>query len=58
MAMHTVRCENCGRLNRIPAAADGRLRCGNCQAYLPWIADAGDEAITRIPAPAESGGNP
>ena len=25
-----VRCANCGRMNRVPAAARGTPRCGNC----------------------------
>jgi thioredoxin 2 len=25
-----VRCRNCGRRNRVPAAAAGIPRCGNC----------------------------
>ncbi|MBV9012444.1 MAG: thioredoxin [Pseudonocardiales bacterium] len=44
----TVRCENCGRVNRVPAAARGKPRCGNCQAFLPWIVDAGDEDFAEI----------
>jgi thioredoxin 2 len=44
----TVQCVNCGRLNRTPAAAQGRPRCGNCHAFLPWIADAGDEDFAEI----------
>jgi thioredoxin 2 len=47
-ATRTVTCENCGRMNRVPAAAQGRPRCGNCKAFLPWIADAGDEDFTEI----------
>jgi thioredoxin 2 len=47
-AVRTVRCENCGRLNRVPVAAEGRPRCGRCQAYLPWIADAGDDDFTEV----------
>jgi thioredoxin 2 len=43
MATRTVRCETCGRLNRVPAAAQGKPRCGNCKAFLPWIVDAGDD---------------
>lgn len=44
----TVTCPNCRRLNRTPAAATGRPRCGNCHAYLPWITDAGDHVFTEI----------
>jgi thioredoxin 2 len=50
-----VTCPTCGRRNRVPAAADGRPTCGNCHAYLPWIADAGDadfgEVAERSPVP-------
>lgn len=48
MMKTTVRCENCGRTNRIPAAADGRPKCGNCGAPLPWIVEAGDSDFTDI----------
>ena len=48
MATRMVKCENCGRMNRVPASAQGRPRCGNCTAFLPWIADAGDEDFAEI----------
>ena len=32
----------------MPAAARGKPRCGNCKAYLPWIAEAGDEDFAEI----------
>jgi thioredoxin 2 len=35
----TVRCENCGTQNRVPAAAEGVPHCGDCHEPLPWIAD-------------------
>jgi thioredoxin 2 len=35
-------------MNRVPAAARGKPRCGNCQAFLPWIVDAGDEDFAHI----------
>jgi thioredoxin 2 len=44
----TVRCPNCGRLNRVPAAAEGSPRCGNCHRPLPWIVSAGDGDFTEI----------
>ncbi|MGP4001403.1 thioredoxin [Streptomyces sp. 8N706] len=44
----TVKCVACGRANRIPAAAEGRPKCGNCQSPLPWIVDAGDDDFTEI----------
>ena len=43
-----VRCENCGRRNRVPAAATGIPRCGNCHQPLPWIVDAGDEDFAEV----------
>jgi thioredoxin 2 len=36
----TTHCTNCGRPNRLPAAAPGVPRCGFCHAALPWIVDA------------------
>jgi thioredoxin 2 len=44
----TIRCTNCGQLNRTPATAEGTPRCGNCHAFLPWITDATDENFTQI----------
>ncbi|MFG2828266.1 thioredoxin [Streptomyces sp. NPDC048434] len=44
----TVRCEKCGSKNRVPAAAEGRPRCGNCGAPLPWIVDAGDDDFAEV----------
>jgi thioredoxin 2 len=35
-----VTCEHCGKRNRVPVAAEGVPRCGNCHNALPWIADA------------------
>src|SRR6187551_3423189 len=46
--MSKVKCENCGRVNRIPRAAVGVPRCGNCHAALPWIVDAGDDDFVQI----------
>jgi thioredoxin 2 len=37
-----IKCPRCGRTNRIPAAAAGHPRCGNCRQDLPWIVAAGD----------------
>jgi thioredoxin 2 len=48
VATRMVKCENCGRMNRVPASAQGRPRCGNCKAFLPWITDAGDEDFAEI----------
>ena len=43
-----VTCPHCGRTNRVPAAAEGRPRCGNCKQPLPWMADAGDDDFTEV----------
>ncbi|MEY2476882.1 MAG: thioredoxin 2 [Actinomycetota bacterium] len=43
-----VICENCGKKNRVPAAASGTPRCGNCKAPLPWIVDADDPSYAEI----------
>jgi thioredoxin 2 len=47
-AAREIRCEHCGRTNRVPVASAGRPRCGNCQRPLPWIADAGDHDFAEI----------
>jgi thioredoxin 2 len=50
-----VPCPGCGQRNRVPAAAAGTPRCANCQGWLPWIADAGDDdfatVVERSPVP-------
>jgi thioredoxin 2 len=43
-----VTCPNCGRKNRVPAAAAGTPRCGNCHKPLPWIVDAGDGDFAEV----------
>jgi thioredoxin 2 len=43
-----IRCPNCGRRNRVPAAAAGTPRCGHCHQPLPWIVDAGDDTFAEI----------
>jgi thioredoxin 2 len=43
-----ITCPNCGRKNRVPAAASGTPRCGNCHRPLPWIVDAGDDNFAEI----------
>ena len=43
-----MQCPNCGKRNRIPAAADGKPRCGNCHKPLPWIVSAGDQDFTEV----------
>ncbi|MFJ8006909.1 thioredoxin [Streptomyces fagopyri] len=44
----TVTCDRCGRGNRVPAAAAGTPRCGNCHAPLPWITRAGDADFAEV----------
>jgi thioredoxin 2 len=47
-SVRTVACANCGRTNRVPAAAEGSPRCGNCRAPLPWITEAGDADFGEV----------
>src|SRR5258705_5685539 len=48
IAAALVRCEHCGRTNRVPAAATGIPRCGNCHQPLPWVADASDDDFAEV----------
>jgi thioredoxin 2 len=48
MADEPVRCPDCGRRNRVPAAASGVPHCGNCHKPLPWIAEASDDTFAEI----------
>jgi len=48
MSADLIRCQNCDRTNRVPAAAKGTPRCGNCHQPLPWIAAAGDETFAEV----------
>jgi thioredoxin 2 len=48
MSPELVRCRNCGRRNRVRAAAPGIPRCGNCHQPLPWIADADDSTFAEV----------
>jgi len=48
MSEEIIRCPNCGRRNRVPAAASGVPRCGNCHKPLPWIVDAGDDTFAEV----------
>ncbi|MFJ6841786.1 thioredoxin [Streptomyces griseoluteus] len=49
----TIRCPYCGRANRVPAAAEGRPRCGHCKQPLPWVVDAGDDDFTEVAEEAD-----
>lgn len=48
MSNGIVACPQCGKSNRVPAAASGRPRCAQCQSWLPWIVDAGDGNFTEV----------
>jgi thioredoxin 2 len=41
-------CPNCGKRNRVPAAAKGSPRCASCHEPLPWIADADDHSFGDV----------
>jgi thioredoxin 2 len=43
-----VVCANCGRKNRVPAAASGTPRCGNCHNPLPWTTAADDDSYHAV----------
>ncbi len=43
-----VTCPDCGKKNRVPAAATGRPRCAQCHHDLPWLADAGDADFASV----------
>lgn len=43
-----VTCPNCGKKNRVPAAASGYPRCGACKSVVPWIVDAGDADFAEV----------
>jgi thioredoxin 2 len=46
--VNVIQCENCGRKNRMPAAARGTPRCAQCHKPLPWIADADDASFAEV----------
>jgi thioredoxin 2 len=43
-----VVCPNCSTKNRVPPAAGGAPRCGNCQNLLPWVVDTSDADFTSV----------
>ena len=47
MSAELITCPHCGRRNRVPAAAAGIPRCGNCHQPLPWIAEADDDTFAE-----------
>ncbi len=48
MSGEVIRCPHCERRNRVPAAAAGTPRCGNCHRPLPWIVDADDNTFAEL----------
>jgi thioredoxin 2 len=48
MGSDKVKCPHCGKVNKVPAAGDGKPRCGNCHEPLPWIAAAGDDDFAEV----------
>jgi thioredoxin 2 len=43
-----VECPTCGRKNRVPAAASGVPRCGQCHSPLPWTTAADDGSYHAV----------
>jgi thioredoxin 2 len=43
-----VVCDNCGKKNRVPAAAEGTPQCGSCHQPLAWIAEAKDDDFAAV----------
>jgi len=43
-----VRCPNCGKQNRVPAAAKGVPHCGSCGASLPWQTESGEGDFSAV----------
>lgn len=48
MSSAIVPCPNCGKRNRLPAAASGHPRCASCRTNLPWIVDASDGDFAEV----------
>jgi thioredoxin 2 len=44
----TVECPNCGRRNRVQAAASGVPRCAACATPLPWLTAADDRDFDAV----------
>jgi thioredoxin 2 len=41
----TIRCTNCGKLNRVRPTREGVPRCAVCHEALPWIVDADESSF-------------
>jgi len=48
MPSGVIRCQNCGKNNRVPAAARGVPKCANCGTWLPWIVDATEPEFSAV----------
>ena len=53
MSGELVTCPHCGRRNRVPPAAAGIPRCGQCDRPLPWITDAADDTFADVAEAAD-----
>lgn len=47
-ASTVVVCPHCSARNRVPAAARGAPRCGNCRNPIPWMVDTSDADFTTV----------
>jgi thioredoxin 2 len=43
-----VTCANCGKRNRLPAAARGMAQCAACHTALSWLTSAGDDDFDEV----------
>ena len=48
LAAQKVTCPHCGKVNRLPAAAAGVPKCGNCHRPVPWMVQATDDTFADI----------
>jgi thioredoxin 2 len=48
LAAQKVSCPHCGKVNRLPAAAAGAPKCGNCHRPVPWIVEATDDTFAEV----------
>ncbi|HYM50872.1 MAG TPA: thioredoxin [Candidatus Limnocylindrales bacterium] len=43
-----IRCPNCGKQNRVPAAARGVPHCGACGKPLPWLTESSEADFPAV----------
>src|SRR5215470_13359971 len=48
MSAKLIKCPNCGRTNRVPAAASGTPRCGHCRMVSPALEQVATDLASRI----------